>query len=35
MGRKASVSYKYRNYDVQPLPGAPQPIWPGDYVDYI
>lgn len=28
MGRKVFVSNKYRNYDVHPLPGAPQPIWP-------
>lgn len=35
MGRKVFVSYKFKDYNVKPLPGVTPPTWPCDYVDYI
>lgn len=35
MGKKVFVSYKYKDWDVEMLPGVMQPTWPCDYVDYI
>ncbi len=35
MGRKIFISYKYKDNNVESLPGVTQPTWPCDYVHYI
>lgn len=35
MGKKVFVSYKYKDRNVQALPGVAQFTWVRDYVDYI
>ena len=35
MGYKIFVSYKYKDNDVERLPGVTEPVWPRHYVDYM